>query len=91
MRVALSLVIGLVFVVALVVAVLRESAVECEVCVAFGSGSACRTSSAADRAAALQMAQSTACAVLADGVTDGLRCQHTAPTSVRCEGEAARP
>ena len=89
MRVAISVLLGLVFIAALVVSVMREAAVECEVCVAFGGQTACRLSSAADREQALRMAQSTACAVLASGVTAGLRCQNVARVSASCEGEAA--
>ena len=88
MRVAVSVLLGLGFVAALVFSVMREGAVECEVCVAFGPGTECRTSSAADREQALRMAQSTACALLSSGVTAGLQCQNVAPVSARCDGEA---
>jgi hypothetical protein len=84
MRVAIGVLLVLVFLAALVFATLRETAVACEVCVEFGGQDACRRSSAADREQALQMAQSTACAVLSAGVTQGLQCQRTPPRSAKC-------
>lgn len=91
MRVAISLLLGLVFVAALVFQLAREGAVDCEVCVVFGGQEACRRSTAASREQALQMAQSTACAVLSGGVTEGIRCQNVPPRSAQCSGEAATP
>ena len=91
MRVAISVLLGLVFVAALVFQLAREAAVECEVCIAFGAQTACRRSTAATREQALQMAQSTACAVLSDGVTDGIRCQNVSPRSATCSGGDAGP
>jgi hypothetical protein len=84
MRVAIGTLLALVFLAALVFTTLRETAVSCEVCVDFGGQSACRRSSAADRDQALQMAQSTACAALAGGVTRGLACQRTPPRTATC-------
>ena len=84
MRVAIGVLLALVFLAALVFATLRETALSCEVCVDFAGRSACRRSSAADREQALQMAQSTACAVLSAGVTQGLQCQRTPPRSAKC-------
>ena len=80
-------VLALAFAVALVFATLRESRVACELCVNFGGREACRKASAADRETALSMAQNTACAVLARGVTSGMQCMRVAPRRVRCEGE----
>lgn len=84
MRVAIGLVLALVFFAGLVVATLRETRAECEVCVAFGGDRVCRTSSASDADTATQMAQATACAVLSNGVTQGIQCRRTPPVSVRC-------
>ncbi len=83
-RTAIGVLLAVGFLAALVFATLRESAVECEVCVDFGGEGVCRRSSAADRDQAIRMAQSTACAVLSGGVTQGLQCQRTEPRSVRC-------
>lgn len=87
MRVAIGVSIGIAFVVAMIFATLRETAVSCEVCLDFEGRSACRRSSAADRDQALYMAQSTACAVLSGGVTQGLQCQRTPPRSASCDAD----
>jgi hypothetical protein len=79
--------LGLAFVAALIFATLRESRVDCELCVRFGGQQACRRASAADRDQALMMAQNTACAVLAGGVTRGMQCNRVVPHQVRCEGD----
>jgi hypothetical protein len=83
--------LGLAFVVALILATLRETRVDCELCVRFEGREACRRASGADRNQAMAMAQSTACAVLTGGVTRGMQCNRVLPHSVRCEGDASRP
>ncbi len=85
MRTAIGVALALAFAAALVFATLRETAVTCEVCVDFSGRSECRRSSAAERGEAIRMAQSTACAVLAGGVTRGMECQRTPPRSAQCE------
>jgi len=85
MRTAIGVTLVLLFLAALVWATLRETAVACEVCVEFGGRSACRRAVAAERKEALQMAQSTACAELSGGVTQGMQCQRTAPHSAQCD------
>jgi hypothetical protein len=87
MRTAVGIALGLCFFAGLVFATLRETAVACEVCVDFGGRSECRRASGAGREEALQMAQSTACAVLAAGVTQGMACQRTTPRSASCESD----
>ena len=84
MRTAVGVVLALGFVAALVFATLRETAVACEVCVEFEGRAACRTSSGSGEREAIQMAQSTACAELASGVTQGMSCQRTPPRSTQC-------
>jgi hypothetical protein len=82
---AIGVVLVLGFLAALVYATLRETAVSCEVCVEFAGQSACRRAKAADRDQALQMAQSTACAVLSGGVTQGMQCNRTPARSESCD------
>ncbi len=79
-----GLMLGAVFVAAMVFAIERESAVQCELCMEFGGRTACRTASAADRDAAVRGAITTACAVLSSGVTQGLECDRTRPRSLSC-------
>lgn len=86
-RVLLGLLCGAVFLGALVYVTLRETSVECQVCVEFGGHSACRTVSAPDRDQAVMQAVSTACAVLSSGVTDGIRCSQAPQRTVSCSGD----
>lgn len=73
------------FVGALFYATARETGVRCEVCIAFGNERACRRASGADRERAVQEGRSTACAVLAHGVTEAFACQRIDPVSIRCD------
>lgn len=82
-RIAITLaVVG--FSTALVWATSREASIECEVCMEFNGRSLCRTSSGAERDAALRGAIATACALLSNGVTAGMACDRTPPRSVSC-------
>jgi hypothetical protein len=62
----------------------REAAVECTVCMEYEGRAACRTAAAPKRDDALRGAATTACAVLASGVTRGLDCDRTPPRSIEC-------
>ena len=83
-RVVTGVVLVAVFVSVLVMALMKEAQVECEVCIEFGGGRACRTSMASDRKRAVYGATSNACVVLSGGVTAGIQCSNTPPRSVRC-------
>lgn len=87
MRLAIGLVLAAAFAAALVYSTLAESEVECEVCMAFGGRQSCRTVAAADRAYAVSMATSNACADLTGGVTRGIQCSAQTPRSIRCDGD----
>ena len=69
----------------LVTGLMREANVECAVCMEFEGRRACRSSLGADRDAAISGAISTACAVLAGGVTRGIQCSSTPPKSLHCD------
>jgi hypothetical protein len=69
---------------ALLSTTLAESGAECEVCVDYGGRSSCQTVSAPDSAQAIQQATATACAILSSGVTAGMACNSTPPSSTRC-------
>ena len=84
-RALVGLALGALFLAALVFATARETGTRCEVCVAFGGGSACRSAAAADREKAVNEALSTACAVLAHGVTESFACQRISPSSIQCD------
>lgn len=83
-RVVVGLAAAALFVVAMIFATTREASVECEVCMDFAGGSKCSMSSARDRDSALRGAIANVCAVLSNGVTQGLECDRTPPRSVRC-------
>ena len=84
-RTLVGLALAALFLGALFLATARETGVRCEVCVAFGGQRACRTASAADREKAVDEGRSTACAVLAHGVTEAFACQRISPSSIQCD------
>ena len=84
MRTIIGILIGALFVGAMVYAVMAESQVECEVCVVYRGETACRKSTAVDRKQAISGAVTSACAVLSSGVTNGLQCSSTPPRSQTC-------
>jgi len=57
---------------------------ECDVCVTFQGVQACRTAASGDRKATVESAVTSACATLASGMTESIRCQNTPPDSVTC-------
>jgi len=83
-RVVGGLIAAALFVAAMVLATHREASVECEVCVDYRGGSRCSTSSGRDHEAALRGAVANACALLSQGVTQGMECDRTPPRSIRC-------
>jgi len=81
-RVVTGVFLAAVFISVLVMALMKEARVECEVCIEFGGGRACRTSIASDRDRAIN--GTAACVVLSGGVTSGIQCGNTPPSSLRC-------
>jgi len=69
----------------LVMALMKEAQVECEVCIEFGGARACRTTIGSSRERAISGATTNACAVLSSGVTAGIQCGNTPPSSLRCK------
>ncbi|MBZ5606995.1 MAG: hypothetical protein LAP38_01960 [Acidobacteriia bacterium] len=82
-----TVIIGVVFVVALVAFLIYSSMhiahYRVEVCVAFRGQTECRIASADTREHALRSAQSNACGLMVSGVTDTMQCEHAEPTSVK--------
>lgn len=78
--------IGIVFALAVIGAVayssLHGQGFRCRVCIAFNGASDCRTASAATREGAQRAATTAACAQLAGGVSDSMRCENTTPRSI---------
>ena len=83
-RMIIGILAAMVFVATLVMALAREAAVECEVCIVFAGQRVCRTNAGADRAAAIQGATTAACSIMSSGVTRGIQCSNTRPQAVQC-------
>ena len=59
--------------------------VTCDVCIEFHGRKECRKATGADVGEAQMSATSTACSLMAGGVTDGIACQNTPPESISCQ------
>jgi len=57
---------------------------QCEVCMEFAGGNVCRTVTGKTEVEAVRTGIDNACAHLASGVTDSMRCQRTPPKTVEC-------
>ena len=79
---------GLVILVPVVVVVIyssfQVSDYECEVCIRFDGREACRTVTGKTEEEGLRSGANNACALLASGVTDTIRCEHTLPAKSQC-------
>lgn len=62
----------------------QVSAVECEVCMRHEGRQQCRRASAATKEEALRGARDNACALLASGMTETIRCQNGEPARSEC-------
>jgi len=62
----------------------QVSAIECEVCMRFDGREICRSASAARRDEAERSAVDNACAMLASGMTQTMRCQRGEPAKLTC-------
>ena len=63
---------------------LESMEVSCEVCMEFGGRTECATVVGRSREEILATATSTACATLAGGMTESIRCGNTPPKSINC-------
>ncbi len=57
---------------------------ECDICLTFNGGQACRTAASGEKKAAIESAVTSACGTLASGMTESIHCQNTPPDSVTC-------
>ena len=62
----------------------RLGKVSCEVCMEFDGREDCRTARAPSRDEAIVTARDNACAQIAFGRDDSIRCGNTEPSSIRC-------
>ena len=86
MRVAGGLLCAALFLAAMLYVTRAETAVECTVCIRFGGRENCATVSGPDEQQARMQATTTACAPLSNGVTEGMECNRTPPTTSSCSG-----
>jgi hypothetical protein len=75
----------LLFVVWVVIGTFDLRRVRCEVCIEYLGQTVCRTAQGATREEAIRVATSNACAQVAQGMTESLRCAETPPLSVSCD------
>ena len=83
-RTLVGILLGSVFVAALVYVTLEQTSVECRVCLTYMGRSKCETVVGSDRPLAQMQATSTVCSHLSSGVTDSIRCTSTPPVLVEC-------
>ena len=88
-----SIILGAVFVAALLALVIYASSGlgrhACEVCLDFEGRTACRKAEGNTVEEARRTATDLACAMLSSGMTESLRCSNTPPSSVTCDGTRA--
>jgi hypothetical protein len=68
----------------LVYQLVGEGKTECRVCVTFKGSRQCSTAVAPDKDKARKEAQSSACSLIAHGVTDSFACPQVPPDEVTC-------
>ena len=78
----LGVVFAVIVLAVIVYSTLQAPRERCRVCVTFAGRQDCRTASASTRQEAQRAAVTNACAQLASGVTDSVRCENTTPDSV---------
>ncbi len=84
-RVKILLVVALAAVVGYILfSPMQLGRVSCEVCMEFKGEKACRTAKGPSRDEAASTARDNACARIAFGREDSIRCGNTEPASVRC-------
>lgn len=86
MRVLIGTGVLVAFAVAVVLGVMSQLRVECEVCMTYEGRSTCEVAHAADEHQAIAQATTAACAKISAGVTDGIRCSNTPPRKTSCKG-----
>lgn len=73
---------AVVFVAAVAMSTFRSQPYNCRVCITYNGATDCRTASGQTREAAQRTATTTACAQLASGMQESMRCENTPPTSI---------
>lgn len=81
----ISLVFVLVVGVLVYVSLQGVHSAKCEVCITFNGRTECRTGQGRDREGAITSAQTAACAVLAIGREENIKCTSLQPSRLSCE------
>jgi hypothetical protein len=82
---AFSLIFGLIVVALVVYSLQGVDEVTCEVCVTFKGKTECRVGQGRTKEDAIQQAQTSACAVMTNGMDEVVACGRIQPTSVSCD------
>ena len=69
----------------LILAMLQQTKVSCEVCISFRGRTQCRNALGSTRDEAIRTATDNACAYLASGMADSIECSSTPPLEVVCD------
>jgi hypothetical protein len=86
MKIAVAVIVLIVAVVALMYFAMQgQTTHTCEVCIEFDGRTQCRTAKGPTIEEATRTASDNACALLASGMTDSMRCGRTPPKSVKCQ------
>lgn len=64
---------------------MSQGAYSCRVCVTFEGNRQCATAGGPSRDEAVREAQSSACSLIAHGVSKAMKCPHVAPDVVDCK------
>ncbi len=78
----IAIAFGFAFLAAVAVSTFRSNPFRVRLCITYNGATDCRSASAQTREDAQRTATTAACAHLAGGVTDSIRCENTPPSSI---------
>jgi len=81
----LTAVVGAAMIAVLILAMMQQAEVTCEVCVTYHGATQCRTAVGAERSEAIRTATDNACSFLASGMADSISCSNTPPDVATCD------
>lgn len=84
-RARILIILGVLAVIGLVIYTsMGTQGFSCEVCMEFNDRTQCRSAAGDTRQEAIRTATTAACATLAGGMAESIRCENTPPQSVTC-------
>ena len=81
----LTVAVGILMIGVLILAMMQQAEVTCEVCVTYHGATRCRTAIGAERSEAIRTATDNACSFLASGMADSISCSNTTPDVATCD------